>query len=255
MRVSRVALGFALALLCALPARADLSPAELLQQVDRGLLSVSNKVWLINMRTISTSGAVREAKMLMLQGAGERRIMRFLEPASMRNTALLTLGNGEFWVFLGQEGRTRRLGASALNQTFLGSDYTFEDLSDVYLSARYDARIVDRAGDRIRLELTPKKPADCLWSKLLLTIDSHALVRRIEYYDKSGRHTRTETRSFQRGKTQYESWVPVRMVMVNEVTKHATEMLVEVADTDRPIPDTVFSMRGLQRGDDLQFAP
>lgn len=236
-------------------ARAGTPGDELLLKVDRATSSTSNKVWLINMRLVSTDGDVREAKMLMLQGTGERRIMRFLNPASMRNTALLSLGNHEFYVFLGPENRTRRLGASALNQTFLGSDFTFEDLSEVNFHLTFDAQIAGEAGGQTRLQLTPKKSGDSLWSKLVMTIDAHALIHRIEYYDKDGRHVRTLTRDNQRGKTTYESWVPTRLVMVNELTHHATELVIDVADPDHPIPDRVFSLRGLQRGDDLQFSP
>ena len=49
--------------------------------------------------------------------------------------------------------------------------------------------------------------------------------------------------------------MPTRMLMVNEQTKHATELIVEVGDSDKPITDDIFSLRALQRGDDLRYAP
>jgi hypothetical protein len=239
--------------LCAAPAAAA-EADDLLAQVDRAISSATDKVWMIKMRVIATDGDVREGKMLMLQGSHDKRILRFLQPASMRNTAMLALGTNDLYVFLAGEGRTRRLGSSALNQTFLGSDFTFEDLGNIYFRDQYVPKLAGQKGDERILELTPKIP-NISWSRLRLSVEEHGLVRRIEYYDKSGKHARTQTRTFERGKAQYESWVPVRVLMVNELTKHATELMMQVADADRGIPQDVFSLRGLQRGDDLRFAP
>jgi hypothetical protein len=80
-------------------------------------------------------------------------------------------------------------------------------------------------------------------------------VPRLQYYDKSGRLARTWNRTFARQNSRYEAWVATRMLMVNELTKHATELIVEVGDSDKPITDEIFSLRALQRGDDLRFAP
>jgi hypothetical protein len=226
---------------------------DLLLRVDKATAPTGDKVWLVNMRVIAADGDVREGKMLMLQGGVDKRILRFLAPASMRNTALLALGTHDYYVFLGQEGRTRRLGASAMNQTFLGCDYTFEDLGEVSFHDLYKATSVAHSGDDTILELVPK--AESSWSKLLLTVERHALIKRIEYYDKSGRHARTQTRQFKQDQSKYETWIPQRMLMVNEQTKHATEMLMQVGDADKSIPADVFTLRGIQRGDDLHFAP
>jgi hypothetical protein len=83
----------------------------------------------------------------------------------------------------------------------------------------------------------------------------HDLVSRIEYYDRAGKLARTWSRTFERAKSRYEAWVPTRMLMANEQSKHATELIVEVGDSDKPITDDIFSLRALQRGDDLRFAP
>src|SRR6478736_1442608 len=202
---------------------------DLLLRVDRAIGAASEKVWAVTMRVIAADGDVREGKMLMLQGGLDKRILRFLAPAQMRNTALLALGAHEYYVFLGQEGRTRRLGSSAMNQTFLGADFTFEDLGSIYFHELYNPRIVENKGDNTLLELTPK--GESTWSRLLITIEAHDLVRRVEYYDKAGKHARTQTRQWRQAQSRYETWVPQRVLMVNEVSKHATELLLQVADT------------------------
>jgi hypothetical protein len=189
----------------------------------------------------------------MLQNGGDKRLLRFLSPANMRNTAMLALGRGELYVYLADEKRVRRLGTSALNQTFLGSDFNAEDLGSVRLHDDYNARVVSKNGSEVRIELTPRHQSQ--WSKIIAVVVEHDLVPRLEYYDSKGKLARTWTRTFERQKSRYEAWVPARMLMVNEVSKHATELIVQVGDSDKPITDDIFSLRALQRGDDLRYAP
>lgn len=234
-------------------AHADPAAAALLDRVDRAVAGAARRVWICRMRSIGTDGNVREGRFLMLQNAADKRILRFLSPADMRNTAMLALGKGELYVYLPADRRVRRLGSSALNQTFLGSDFYAEDLGSVRLGDDYEAKSVSQSGNEQRLELVPKRASS--WSRIVATVIDHDLVSRIEYYDRAGKLVRTWSRTFERSKSRYEAWVPTRMLMVNEQTKHATELIVEVGDSDKPITDDIFSLRALQRGDDLRFAP
>ena len=234
-------------------ARADAEADGLLDRMDKATQGAANKVWICRMRSIGTDGNVREGRFLMLQNAKDKRLLRFLSPADMRNTAMLALGKGELYVYLPADRRVRRLGTSALNQTFLGSDFYAEDLGSVRLHEDYNARIAAKSGNEIKLELTPKHQSQ--WSRVVAVVIDHDLVSKFEFYDAKGKLSRTWTRTFERSKSRYEAWVPTRMLMVNEMTKHATELIVEVGDSDKPISDDIFSLRALQRGDDLRYAP
>jgi outer membrane lipoprotein-sorting protein len=243
-----------LVLLCAGGvARADADADALLDRIDRAVAGTANRVWICRMRSIGTDGNVREGRFLMLQNAADKRILRFLSPADMRNTAMLALGKGELYVYLPADRRIRRLGTSALNQTFLGSDFNAEDLGSVRLRDDFEAKVAAKSGNEVRLELVPKRASS--WSRLVAVVIEHDLVSRIEYYDRAGKLSRTWKRTFERAKSTYEAWVPTRMLMINELNKHATELIVEVGDSDKPISDEIFSLRALQRGDDLRFAP
>lgn len=234
-------------------ARADGEADALLDRMDRATSGAANKVWICRMRSIGTDGEVREGRFLMLQNGGDKRLLRFLSPANMRNTAMLALGKGELYVYLPDDKRVRRLGTSALNQTFLGADFNAEDLGAVRLKDEFEARIVQRSGNETKIELRPKHSSQ--WSRVVAVVGEHDLIPRMEFYDRSGKLARTWNRTYERQKSRYEAWVPSRMLMVNELSKHATELLVEVGDSDKPITDDIFSLRALQRGDDLRYAP
>ena len=235
-------------------ARADDALAnQLIERMDRAVSGTANKVWICRLRSIAVDGDVREGKFLMLQSGSDKRLLRFLQPANMRNTAMLTMGKGELYVYLPADKRVRRLGTSALHSTFLGADFYAEDLGAVKLRDEYSGKILSRSGNEVRLELTPKHSSQ--WSRIVAVVGEHDLVPRMEFYDAAGKLARTWNRTYERQKSQYEAWVPTRMLMVNEQTKHATELVVEVADSDKGIPDDLFSLRALQRGDDLHYAP
>ncbi|HEX6837850.1 MAG TPA: outer membrane lipoprotein-sorting protein, partial [Polyangia bacterium] len=216
MRSSLAVAAFAVAVVVASGvARADGEADALLDRMDRATQGAANKVWICRLRSIGTDGNVREGRFLMLQNAADKRLLRFLAPADMRNTAMLALGKGELYVYLPADRRVRRLGTSALNQTFLGSDFYAEDLGSVRLKDDYDAKIVSRNGSETKLELVPKHASQ--WSRIVAVVAEHDLTPRMEFYDHGGRLARTWNRTYERQKSRYEAWVPSRMLMVNEV--------------------------------------
>src|SRR5712671_1042845 len=158
-------------------ARADAGADALLDRIDRAVAGAANRVWICRMRSIGTDGNVREGRFLMLQNAADKRILRFLSPADMRNTAMLALGKGELYVYLPADKRVRRLGSSALNQTFLGSDFYAEDLGSVRLRDDFDARIVGKTGNETRIELRPKHSSQ--WSRVVAVVGDHDLIPRM----------------------------------------------------------------------------
>ena len=256
MRRTSLAVALALAVVCAAAAWRAPMPrrTQLLDRMDRAVQGAANKVWICRMRSIGTDGNVREGRFLMLQNSGDKRLLRFLSPADMRNTAMLALGKGELYVYLPADRRVRRLGTSALNQTFLGSRLLRRG------SRRGAAqRRLRRQGGRPRAAARPGSSScpstPSQWSRIVAVVVEHDLVPRMEFYDQKGKLARTWTRTFERQKSRYEAWVPARMLMVNEQSKHATELIVEVGDSDKPITDDIFSLRALQRGDDLRYAP
>jgi hypothetical protein len=123
----------------------------------------------------------------------------------------------------------------------------------VRLKDEFDAKILSKTVNETMVELVPKHSSQ--WSRIVATVGEHDLVPRMEFYDHAGKLARTWNRTYERQKSRYEAWVPSRMLMVNEVSKHATELIVEVGDSDKPINDDLFSLRALQRGDDLKYAP
>ncbi len=83
----------------------------------------------------SGQNRVRELEMYSLKGEEgvEKSLIRFLSPADVRGTGLLSINHpgdvNENYLYLPALGRPRRLSSEERGGSFMGSDFTYEDLS------------------------------------------------------------------------------------------------------------------------------
>jgi len=60
---------------------------------------------------------------------GEKTLMRYLKPASIKGQAFLMLNNADdIWTYFPRTGRVRKLASHAKKQRVQGSDFTYEDM-------------------------------------------------------------------------------------------------------------------------------
>jgi len=127
-------LGFAVASLVSL--RAQVTPESVARQVqdrDTGRDSRAE----MRMRLFDRQGRVRERAMTLqtLRGtkdAGDRLLIRFTYPNDIRNTSFLVwehaAADDERFLYLPALGRVRRIAGEEKQESFVGSDLTYEDI-------------------------------------------------------------------------------------------------------------------------------
>jgi hypothetical protein len=91
----------------------------------------------MRMRLFDRQGRVRERTMQLLAlkgagGGGDRRLVRFLYPNDIKNTGLLVWehpdADDERFLFLPALGRVRRIAGEEKQESFVGSDLSYEDI-------------------------------------------------------------------------------------------------------------------------------
>src|SRR5687768_16087245 len=91
----------------------------------------------LRMRLYDRQGRVRERALTMLRlrgqkGTGDRALIRFTYPNDIRNTAFLVWehpdADDERFLFLPALGRVRRIAGEEKQESFVGSDLTYEDI-------------------------------------------------------------------------------------------------------------------------------
>lgn len=136
--------------------------------------------------------------------AGDKIIIRFLTPAEIKGVAALTHekpgDSDDNWLYLPANKRVRRISGANKTASFQGTEFTYEDLSNLEI-VEYDWRFLDetdlaREGqDTVPVYRVEAKPnyKDTGYSRIVVYFHrDHWRRERIEYFDKAGQHLKTQ---------------------------------------------------------------
>lgn len=217
----------------------------------------------IYQKLIDRRGGVRERFIISFRkdyGKDSKSISYFLQPANIRDTALLTYDydgskrDDDQWLYLPALKKVRRISAADRGDYFMGTDFTFEDIKQTPELEDYNWRLlgseqVDGHACWV-VEGVPK--TDDLKKNLgyaktvnYVRKDIHMAIK-IDYWDRKGQ----ELKHFHiRELKQIDSiWTATIMVMKNVQTGHATEMIFSEHKYNTGLSDRTFSERMLKRG-------
>jgi outer membrane lipoprotein-sorting protein len=132
------------------------------------------------------------------QDDGERSLIVFEAPADVKGTAVLShgspSGDDEQWLFVPSARRTRRISSSNRTGAFVGSEFTFEDLTGND-GRKYTWKALGEkaceGGKCVQLEATPKE-ASSSYSRRVLMLDANDYrIRSIAFFDRKGELLKT----------------------------------------------------------------
>jgi len=211
----------------------------------------------IVMRLVSPDGRERVRDMAMarrnVQAAGEQRyFIYFNRPPDVRDMALLVWKypnrDDDRWLYIPAFKVVRRIAASDKHTSFVGSDFTYEDVSgrepedDTHTVLREEA-----LGGRAAwvVQSVPKIPADADFSRRLSWIDKTTwLALKEEYYDVRGELARVFTA--EEVKEVDGFWTVTKRTMKNAQSGHRTEVVFSEVRYNRKLAPDVFSERSLR---------
>ena len=220
------------------------TPQALLEALDKRHNHYPTQKWTFEMVIQPPSGAKRSVK-FAVQQKGSKRLVRFLEPGSVKGMSVLSKGT-KMYVFSPQTENVRLVATSARRQTLLGSDLSFSDMATVDLAPSYDTKVAETKGARLWLELTRKADSDAAWPRLRLGVNKkHALIEVIEYWD-GGKKVKEQTRTDFGLVSNIPTWKTITMKDVATGHKTTLNMLKQAIGED--IPDKIFTKRSLVRG-------
>jgi hypothetical protein len=172
-----------------------------------------------------TAQAVRKFRFSSLEVTGGYRSMLVFEwPGDIRDAALLThsksAGTDSQWVYLPASRRVKRISTTSRSGSFLGSEFSYEDLIDQNLD-KFSYRFIKTEGCCNLVERLPLFKSG--YSKQIVWFDTESnLVSRIDYYDRRGAKVKSMSVS---GHTRHgQVWRPNAMHMVNFLTRKSTTL-------------------------------
>ena len=183
-----------------------------------------------------------------------RVVIEFRNPASVAGTRFLSLDTGKGgsnqWIFLPSLGKTRRISSSEGSGSFMGTDFSYDDIASADRNADLDTHVILREenlnGKACYVIESKPKDSSYQYSKMIQWIDKSNMVPyKIELFDKKGTHVKTleilELKDID-GKL---SPVKTRMTTVGGGN---TTINTEILKYDENIPESVFSTAYLETG-------
>lgn len=165
---------------------------------------------------------------LEVDGDGDKSLSIFDRPRDVEGTAFLsfshTTGNDDQWLYLPALSRVKRISTSNKSGPFMGSEFSYEDISSQEVEEYTYSWLRDEPLDGQDMYVIERIPVDknSGYTKLVTWIDKeHFRTIKVDFYDRKGSLMKTLTFD---GYHQYleQYWRPDRMNMINHQTGKST---------------------------------
>lgn len=219
----------------------------------------------MKMVLIDKNGDKREREIKLIskdKGEDEHKIMFFLTPADVKDSAFLTYDYNEGekdddqWLYLPALKKVKRIPSSDKSSSFMGSDFTYSDMTDRDLDD-YDFKLLKEMEDRGHkawvIESTPKNKkvldeTGYVKSLLIIRQDNLVLTRAVHTMQSSGYYKYYDVKEL---KEIDGIWQPTEMVMTTKngkTTEHSTILLHSDVAFNKEYDDSLFTTRTLEKG-------
>jgi outer membrane lipoprotein-sorting protein len=221
---------------------------------------VNDEARLMSMILKPKKGVERDRKLFMVikktQEGELNTLFRITEPQDVRGVGLLSYElekRYDQWLFTPQDNKIKRLSRSAMTDTALGSDFTFEDLQFENLKI-HNYKLLGskeiKGQDCWVIEITPKDKKEArntAYSKRIYYIRKDIyFYTQVEFYDKKDRFVKT---------LDLDNIVEVgpgihrnlKFTMVNFKTGHETTVTIDKIAINQGLPEDYFTHRFLTR--------
>jgi len=183
---------------------------------------------------------------------GAKQVVKFTAPADIEGSGFLSVekpdGSKENMIYLPALDRVRRIAGSQEQDSFFGSDFSYEDISGLSGGTHDDylhELLGVEDGPVYVVESTRKPDANPSYDRLVMRIPEDTLIpTRIEFY-RAGELLKVMTID---GTTLIDGYVlPTHLTMTTEATGSSTTIQESDFSVDADIPDDVFTERFLKR--------
>ncbi|MFV1996456.1 MAG: outer membrane lipoprotein-sorting protein [Acidiferrobacterales bacterium] len=239
--------------LATLPARSDAATDVSGRDI---VSSVEKRLWgsTVNGRyemTITTPYWKRTLMLRMWMRRPDKSFVRILSPAKEAGIGSLRI-KSEMWNFLPKVERVIKIPPSMMLQPWMGSDFSNDDLvKESSMITDYTHKIVGtenyKGTEVYRIVSTPKPKAAVVWGSIVYVVrKSDSMPMRQEYIDERGQTIKVLTFSDIRKFGDRE--LPSQWEM-RPTKKPGNFTRIRVVDVvfDKPIKDSIFSLRNLRR--------
>jgi len=208
----------------------------------------------VQMKLINPQGKVREREMTMLRinlgAAGDQRYyIYFHGPADVKGTSFLVwkypAKEDDRWIFVPALRLVKRIAADDKRSSFVGSDFTYEDVSGRDVDDESHALVRKESLGGRPAYVIESKPKAADYSRRVSWIDAERwLPLKEEYFDARNEPLRTFTAEKVEQAGKY--WTVTARTMKNQQSGHRTEVVFREVEYDVGLKQDIFTERYLR---------
>jgi hypothetical protein len=229
-----------------------------LDQRDEGQDQVSRSLQIL----INRRGQERKRSSIYIKknykgqdGFDTKTVIFILSPPQVKGTAFMNWSylqddkDDDQWLYLPALRKVRRLSASEKEDSFMGTDFTYDDMGDRKVEEDLHKLLRSETLDGKEcyvVESVPKKKGYMYSKKETWVVRDEWIPLRVEYYDRKKRHLKTLT--YGGWKELKGVWVVGRMEMANHQTKHRTVLTMSDTVVNAGVDENTFRERALKKG-------
>lgn len=211
----------------------------------------------LTMTLTNKSGSQRVRKIKQFTkdfGKVEKKIMFFLSPADVKNTSFMNWSydsdkSDDQWIYLPALKKTKRISSDSKSDSFMGSDFTYDDLGDRKLDddshkLLREEKVNDKACYVVE---SVSKDEDYMYSKTVTWIrkDNFIGVKK-EFYDEDEDLFKILT--IKKVEKISGFWIITHSEMKNVQKNHKTNMVLSNVQVNSGVSASKFTERIMMRG-------
>ena len=218
---------------------------EIIKKLDENMRG-KNVSMEMTMKVVSL-GHERTMKMQSFSEGTKKSFTKILYPPKDKGITFLSLDN-QMWQYVPKIERIIKIPPSMMLQNWMGSDITNDDVvKQSSIVDDYDAKVIQREGSVVTIELIPKEDAAVVWGKIVTNIDTTTYTSSKDiFYDEDG----VEVRYFiyEKVKKFGKYYIPTiwRVESVDKKNRY-TEIVLEDVKYDTEISKEYFKKSALKR--------
>jgi len=236
------------------------------QIVDRSFKAtkLAGSEMLSTMTIIDDKGRERVRKIASVtklydNGETEKRLIRFLSPADVKGTGLLTYDyekrDDDMWLFMPALRKTRRIVSTEKAKNFMGSEFTYADITPPILDDFSYELLGEEGGEGTpcwKIEMVPVNDdvadENGFSKRITFIAQQDFVIRRAVYYDLDGElHKELTVEEVKEVDPVNHKYRPMRMLMVNRQNGRQSILNVDEIQFNPAVEDEFFTTRYLER--------
>jgi len=186
---------------------------------------------------------------------GARTMIVFQSPASVKGSRFLTMdtssGGSDRWIFLPSLGKVRRIAASESSGSFMGTDFSYDDISLIGRKVDLDTHTILREetlnGNSCYVIQSVPKDSSYQYSKSISWVEkTKYLTYKCEMYNRRG--DLIKLMELAEYKDVQGRLTPMRTKISTVGAGTSTTIFMDIIKYDDPIPEAVFTTAYLETG-------